>query len=110
MLTLGVCRDPNMEQLSFKKIIDQKWLIIVLEFKFIKNNAHLQRKIGETSQISLTLLISLRSLSTERDSKELSSLAHEWTSIEPPSSHKKNSFVVKSWQQLTQLFFSPFSY
>ena len=50
--------------------------------------------IGETIQSSLTHLISLRSISTERDSKELSPLAHEWISIKPPSSHQKISFVV----------------
>ena len=38
--------------------------------------------LGETSQSSLT------------HSKELSPLAHELTSIKPPSSHKRNSFVV----------------
>ena len=52
--------------------------------------------IGETTQSSLTHLILLRSIFTDRVSKELSPLAHEWTSIKPPSSHQKFLFVVKS--------------
>ena len=58
-------------------------------FTLIAFTILLQRKVGETRHSSLTHLISLSSISTERDSKELSPLAHEWALIRPPSSHQK---------------------
>ena len=55
---------------------------------------HMYDLLGEIRHLPLMHLISLRSISTKRDSKELPPLAHELTSIRRPSSHQKN-FVCR---------------
>ena len=65
--------------------------------------------IGEIRHLPLMHLISLRSISSEWDSKELSPLAHEWTSIKPPSSHQKFRLSLNLRQhQKTNIFLTFF--